>query len=640
MKTRQKLKQLYNTSEFQETYQYDEKDLGMQCTKAGTSFRLWSPLAEEVKLRFYPDGKDSACFREIAMQKEEKGVWSYRTEQDLHGTYYDYEIVREEETVTLGDPYARACGVNGIRSMVVDLKKTNPSDWEQDQRPEKGEENIIYELHIKEFSWDVSGGFSEENRGKYRAFTEEHTTLFGDGVHPTGLDYLKELGVTYVQLMPAYDYGSVDESGDEGFNWGYDPENYNVPEGSYASDASDGAVRIREFKEMVQSLHKNGFRVIMDVVYNHMYSLDSNLNKAVPWYYFRTEEEGTISNGSACGNDVASERAMCANYIVDSVLYWVEEYHIDGFRFDLMGLLDVELMNRIRRELDIRYGKGEILLFGEPWAADQTAMEQGAVPALKVNIDQLDSNVGMFCDDTRDAIKGHVFEAEIPGFVNGAKGLEENILQSVSAWCEKGKVKAPTQIITYVSAHDNWTLWDKLEKTIADEKERLRVNKMAAALYMTCQGNLFFLSGEEFARTKDGLENTYNAPIELNRLDWKRAYDYTELRTYYQGLIALRKQLPGLCDKSDTAWKRIYGAWKEDGIVGFFVDNEEETGASKWKRLCVIYNSTKKTVKKELPQGEWEILLDGEDSFLWREGKTVDSAKAAGQSVLVLGQRS
>lgn len=641
MKTRQKLKQLYNTSEFQEMYRYDENDLGMQCTQAGTCFRLWSPLAEEVELRLYRDGKESACFRKIAMQKEERGVWSYQTAKDLHGIYYDYKIVREKETVILGDPYAKACGVNGIRSMVVDLKKTNPPEWQQDQRPEKSEENIIYELHIKEFSWDISGGFSEENKGKYKAFTEEHTTLHGKGVYPTGLDYLKELGVTHVQLMPVYDYGSVDESVDEGFNWGYDPENYNVPEGSYASDASDGTVRIREFKEMVQSLHKNGFRVIMDVVYNHMYSLNANLNKAVPWYYFRTEEDGTISNGSACGNDMASERAMCANYIVESVLYWAEEYHIDGFRFDLMGLLDVNLMNRLRRELDNRYGKGEILLFGEPWAAGQTAMEQGAIPALRVNVDKLDSHVGMFCNETRDAIKGHVFEAEIPGFVNGAENLEEKILQSVSAWCkEGGTVKAPTQIITYVSAHDNWTLWDKLGKTIADEKERLRVNKMAAALYMTCQGNLFFLSGEEFARTKNGLENTYNAPIELNRLDWERAYEYTELRTYYQGVIALRKQLPGLCDKSEDAWKRIFEVWKEKGIVGFFVDNQEENGTSKWKTLCVIYNSTKKKAAKELPQGEWEILLDGENSFLWREGKKVKRAEAEGQSVLVLGRRS
>lgn len=337
MKRRQELKRLYQTSEFDRKYHYEKRDLGALCTEEGTSFLLWSPLAKEVKLQLYHDGEQGECFEEIAMQKEAQGVWAYRTNKSWHGIYYTYKIVHEEEIVTAGDPYARACGVNGIRSMVVDLKQTDPYGWEADQRPETGIENIIYELHVKEFSWDRSGGFSEESRGKYKAFTEEHTTLYGDGIHPTGIDYLKELGVTHIQIMPAYDYGSVDEAKEEGFNWGYDPENYNVPEGSYATDAVHGEVRIREFKEMVQSLHRNGFRVIMDVVYNHMYSLDNNLNKAVPWYYFRTEEDGTISNGSACGNDVASERPMCAEYILNSVLYWAGEYHIDGFRFDLMG---------------------------------------------------------------------------------------------------------------------------------------------------------------------------------------------------------------------------------------------------------------------------------------------------------------
>lgn len=651
MKRRQELKRLYQTSEFHRKYQYEKEDLGAICTEEGTSFRLWSPLAKEVRLKLYQDGSEGGWFREISMQKEEHGVWTYRTGESLHGIYYIYEIVHEKETVLAGDPYARACGINGIRSMIVDLKQTDPDGWETDHRPEAGTETIIYELHVKEFSWDPAGGFSEENRGKYRAFTEEHTTLYGDGIHPTGLDYLKELGVTHIQIMPAYDYGSVDETKEEGFNWGYDPENYNVPEGSYATDATHGEVRIREFKEMVQSLHRNGFRVIMDVVYNHMYSLENNLNKTVPWYYFRTEEDGTISNGSACGNDMASERPMCAKYILDSICYWVEEYHVDGFRFDLMGLLDVDLMNRIRKELDQRYGTGEILLFGEPWAADVTAMEGSAIPALKENIDMLDCGVGMFCDDTRDAIKGHVFEEKIPGFVNGAEGLEQDLLNSVRAWCkgganetEKVKAKAPSQIITYVSAHDNWTLWDKLGKTIADEEERLRINKMAAAIYMTCQGNLFFLSGEEFARTKEGLENTYNAPIELNRLDWQRAYTYHDLRTYYQGLIALRKQLPGLCDKSSQAVDRIYDTWTKPGVAGFFVDNYEAQGSTawksenRWKRLCVIYNSTDAVVEKELPDGTWELLLDGESSFCWQKEVCAEKAVAAPHSVAVFGE--
>lgn len=321
-----------------------------------------------------------------------------------------------------------------------------------------------------------------------------------------------------------------------------------MPQGSYSTDAVHGEVRIRELKELIQSLHEQGFRVIMDVVYNHTYSLDSNLQKTVPWYYYRQNEDGTPSNGSACGNDVASERPMCGKYILDSVLYWAEEYHMDGFRFDLMGLLDVGLMNRIQEELDKRYGVGEKVIYGEPWAADVTPINEGSIQALKSNIQLLNKNIGIFCDSTRDAVKGHVFEEEIPGFVNGGENLEENILNSVSAWCDENndfQAQAPSQILSYVSAHDNLTLWDKLVKTIPTG-DLLRANKLAAAIYFTCQGRIFLLSGEEFARTKEGLENSYNASIEINRIDWNRAYERTDLREYYKGLIALRKQLPAL----------------------------------------------------------------------------------------------
>lgn len=640
MLKRQELKRLYNTSEFKEKYIDTERKQGAVCTEEGTSFLLWSPLSEKAELRFYKEGEGGVSFFQTEMKKEEKGMWSYETAENLHGVYYDFRTMTEGEETVFGDPYAKACGMNGKRSMAVDLKETDPEGWMEDRRPEKQEETVIYELHIKEFSWDEAGGFSKENRGKYLAFTEEHTTLNKDGVHPTGLDYLKKLGITHVQIMPAYDYGSVDEKNEEEFNWGYDPVNYNVPEGSYSSDPKHGEVRIREFKEMVQALHRNGFRVIMDVVYNHMYDLDSNLNKAVPWYYFRTYENGGISNGSACGNDMASEREMCAQYILDSVLYWAEEYHIDGFRFDLMGLLDTKLMNRIRRALDEKYGRGEILLFGEPWAADDTASEGKVVMALKKNVSQLDKYVGMFCDDTRDAIKGHVFEGEIPGFVNGAENMEEKILNSVKAWCTKDTgIKAPSQVITYISAHDNWTLWDKLAITTPDEERRMMENKLAAAIYMTCQGHLFMLSGEEFARTKDGHENTYNSPISLNRLDWKRAYKYEELSTFYEGLIALRKQLPGLCDKSETAGKRIYGYWKKPGAVGFFVENKKEGEHTLWDTLYIIYNATEEEVETALPKGEWEVLLNEEDSFSWKKQKKAEKATAAPLSALVLGRR-
>ncbi len=635
-----RLKKLYQSDEFCQEYTYAGNDLGAVCTGNQTCFKLWSPLAKSVTLLLYRDGETSPAFASIPMVRQEQGVWFYRTPESLHGVYYEYRIEHEDKTVITGDPYARACGCNSRRCMVVDLRRTDPAGWSDDKAPKKCAEDIIYELHVKEFSWHPSGGFPEEYRGKYNAFSCDATTLHGDGVHPTGLDYLKDLGVTSVQLMPVYDYGSVDDESPTDFNWGYDPVYYNIPEGSYASDPHHGEVRIQEFKQMVQSLHRHGFRVIMDVVYNHTYRLDSVFQQVVPWYYYRVDSHGLPADGSCCGCDVASERPMCANFILDSVLYWAEEYHIDGFRFDLMGLLDVELMNRIRKALDTRYGKGEKLIYGEPWAAGPTAMEKGSVPALKKNIALLDENIGMFCDDTRDAIKGHVFYAEVPGFVTGAPGLEEQILHSAMAWCVEGSgVKAPSQIITYVSAHDNLTLWDKLAIAVPDEQERIRRNKLAAAVYMTCQGRLFLLSGEEFARTKDGLDNTYNESIQLNRLDWERAYAFEDLRNYYKGLIALRKLCPGLCDKSPQARERFFSQWSSPGVTGYYLDNQG--AGAQWSTLCVICNQNSQTWEHTLLPGSWEILADGNSSLCWKSPKTVSGKIFVPPvSALILGKKA
>ena len=652
MKTALEWKKYYSSPEFREHYIYDNDDLGVSCTDSGTSFKLWSPSADSVTLNLYHEGDGGAAYAHIPMKKEDQGVWSSFFDENLHGVYYDYSLMFGEENVRSADPYAYACGVNGRRSMAVDLKMTDPEGWENDRAPEKGTEQIIYELHVKEFSWDPSGGFPEQYRGKYKAFTCPDTTLYGDGIHPTGMRYMKDLGITHVQIMPAYDYGSVNEAGkDTEFNWGYDPVNYNVPEGSYSTDPAHGEVRIREMKEMIQVLHSQGFRVIMDVVYNHTYSLDSWFQRTAPWYFYRVFDDGRISNGSACGNDVASEREMCAKYILESVLYWTEEYHIDGFRFDLMGLMDVDLMNRIRKAFDERYGRGEKLLFGEPWAAAETAMERGAIPALKKNIALLDENIGMFCDDTRDAVKGSALKIKRPGFINGAAGKEMDIVRSARAWCaseeDSGRdeeaaagVRAPSQIITYVSAHDNQTLWDKLAETMpeADAAERMRLNRMAAALYMTCQGTLFLLSGEEFARTKNGLEDSFNAPIALNRLDWKQAWENRSLVEYYKGLIALRTMLPGLCDKSARASERICNELTADGLVSFEVDNRSADGSERWSRLKIIYNSSREEKSVPLGDGYWSVLCDGADSWRWQSADIVTGdAVIHPQSVLILG---
>lgn len=624
-----------------EEYFYGGDDLGAVCSEEGTAFKVWSPEAGAVILRLFRDGGDGRHFSSIALERGERGCWWYRTDECLHGVYYDYEIFVHGKWNRTADPYARACGVNGLRSMVVDLRRTDPEGWERDLPLKTQTESVIYELHVKEFSWDESAGFPSECRGKYTAFSVDDTTLFGDGIHPTGMGYLRELGVTHVQLMPVYDFGSVDEAGAEDlFNWGYDPVNYNVPEGSYSSDPFHGEVRIRELKEAVQALHRNGFRVIMDVVYNHTYSADSWFERTVPGYYYRRNPDGTLSNGSCCGNDFASERLMAAEYIVQSVLYWAKEYHMDGFRFDLMGLLDTKLMNRIQQELDDAFGPGEKLIYGEPWAGSDTAMEMGFVQALKENERLLSPRIGMFCDNTRDAIKGHVFEAEEPGFVNGGTGLEEEILHSVSAWCDGSEALnpgSPERILSYVSAHDNFTLWDKLILSMSREKDFyvreeavMKAYRLAAAIYFTCQGRIFFLSGEEFARTKEGIGDSYCSPIEINRLDYKRAYEFEDLVTYYKGLIALRKCLPGLCDKSDQAGKRIGRKRIEaEGVVSFCVNNrerknpgerQEKNGAmtDKWETLLVGYNSTGQSVEIELPPGKWRWLLRDDDSNLWR----------------------
>ena len=640
-------KKIYSSPDFHREYLYEGK-LGffyenMENVFWESVFRIWSPFAEEVMIRFYRDGSEGDAFAVYEMKSLEKGVWEYRAKEDFHGIYYDFALRIDGEVVISTDICAKACGINGKRSMAVDLRRTDPDGWDKDGAPENGTEQVIYETHVKEFSWDPAGGFPEEVRGKYRAFCCRDTTLHGDGVHPTGLSYLKELGVTHVQLMPVYDYGSVDEAGDPAqFNWGYDPMNWNVPEGSYSSDPARGEVRIRELKEAVQSLHRQGFQVIMDVVYNHTYSLDTAMQRTVPWYYYRVKEDGTLSNGSACGNDVASERPMCAKLILESVLYWAEEYHMDGFRFDLMGLLDVELMNRIRRALDERFGKGEKLVYGEPWAAGYTAMEKGFRQAVKNNVRHLDVNIGVFSDGTRDAVRGSVFRLKEPGFVSGAQGMEGAILNSAKAWQGKrgARMLAPSQTNTYISAHDNQTLWDKLAETTPDEEKRRRQYRLAAGIYLTCQGRLFFLSGEEFARTKGGLEDSYNAPIAINRLDWERAWEERELADYYRGLIALRKQLPGLCDKSPQAAERIRTAWKRKGFVGFFVDNRGKGAPDTWKTLCILYNRKEEPVSVPLEGDGWEVLADGKDSFLWKNPKQIRKEAQAGPvSILVLGKR-
>ena len=631
------------SKDFDNEFRYDGKDLGAVCSEEKTIFTLWSPLADKVTLRLYTSGNADAddCKETVEMQPEEKGIWRKEISGNLHGTYYDYEIVRGDEKIEAADPYAVSCGCNGIRSMVTNLKLTDPEGFADDKAPALQNEQVIYELHVKDFSHDVDSGIPQEYRGKFKAFTVEKT----DAEMKTGVAYLQDLGVTHVHLLPFYDFAALDESGsEEQFNWGYDPLNYNVPEGSFSTNPFDGVVRVRECKEMIQALHKAGIRVVMDVVYNHTFSEDSWMERTVPGYFCRRWEDGTLADGSACGSDMAVGRAMVDNYIADSVMYWAKEYHIDGFRFDLMGLLTVELMNRIRKEMDEEFGKGEILLYGEPWRAAESPMEEGTIAALKDNVEYLDENVAIFSDDIRDVVKGHVFYAKEPGFVNGAKGLEKKVLYAASAWRKGGSTIVPkscSQIVSYVSAHDNFTLWDKLVISMKEDKDVFSVDaegnkifdkpdifkqkhedvlaayKLAALMYFTFQGHIFFQAGEEFGRTKLGDENSYRSDPKINMLRWKQTVEYEELVSYYKGLINLRKNLPGLYDKSSSAYIRIYKEEvHKEGVVSFVVDNssKDEAKKSQWEELFIAYNASKETEYVPVPEGEWFVLADDKET--------------------------
>lgn len=634
-KEARELKDYYLTKEFEDKYNY-EGSLGAKVDERGTVIRLWSPIAESVDLRLYDNGSTGEAETIIPMKLHERGVWEYAVNENLSGKYYDFALKIKGKARISTDPYAKACGVNGKRSMIIDLNTTNPNGWEEDKAPAKGAEDIIYELHVKEFSYDENAGFPENVRGKYKAFTVDNTTLRNEGKFPTGLNYIKELGVSHIQLLPVYDFASVDEAGGEdSFNWGYDPLNYNVPEGSYASDAARGEVRIREFKEMIQAIHSKGLRVIMDVVYNHTFSLDNALQNSMPYYHYRLDAKGELSDGSACGNDIASEMPMTEKYIIDSVLYWCEEYHIDGFRFDLMGLLTVDLMNKVQKALDATYGRGEKLIYGEPWTAAKTYMEKGAKGAVKDNVKLLDENIGIFSDDIRDSIKGHVFYEEVAGFVNGNLKQTDKIEEGLTSFG-----LSPNHIISYVSCHDNHTLWDKLTITTGDEAERRKQNKLSAAIYMSCQGRVFIYSGEEYLRTKNGEHNTFNMPIGLNKMDWELTEKNKDMVSFYKELIGLRKEMTGLCDKSKTAKDNITTFVKEEGLLGVKVANKETSLVKPtYKEALIIFNANKEEKTITLPEGKYKLLINTVKKNNERDDILVsDKIKINGITVLFLGK--
>ena len=611
--------------------------LGPDYTPGGTCLRLWAPTAEAVTVTLYHKGDGGAVLDTKPLVRGAQGVWSVWLPGEQHGRYYTFAVTVDGITRETGDPYARAAGVNGVRSMIVDLARTAPSGWERDVRPTiPPAQRAVWEVSVRDFSQDAASGVRPAWRGKYMAFTQQGTTLHGDGIHPTCLNYLKRLGVKYVQLMPIFDFGSVDEAKPllRQYNWGYDPTNFNVPEGSYSTDPTRGEVRIRECREMIAALHAAGIGVVMDVVYNHTYRTENPLNSTVPYYFFRQNPDGSFSNGSGCGNEFASERPMARRYLIDSILYWAKEYHIDGFRFDLMGQYDAESINAVRAALDALPGGRDILLYGEPWQGGASQLHR--YEANKANLAMLNERVGIFCDDTRDAIKGGCFDAREPGYVEGKPGSFWDIGGAVAAWCRSDPLPphAPSQIVSYVSAHDNFTLWDKLlcvryEKPefTARDTVALAQNRLAAGIYLTSFGLPFMQAGEEFARTKKGVGNSYRSSPALNRLDWNRAEQYHALVDYYRGLLALRAAFPRLGSTDRHAPEALQFFALEQPLVGWTLPAVWGDGAA-WSALCVFYNPTDTACTVSLPAGQWKLLSDGTSSSLWRGPSRIFTGKA------------
>jgi len=611
------LPSVYSTAAFEDAYTYGGDDLGAVWSEEETAFRVWAPTAESVMLNLYESGdasKDDSIER-LEMTADVNGTWTVQKDGDIKGVYYTYSVTIDGVEREACDPYARTTGVNGARAMVIDLDGTDPEGWADDANPHAGKainDAVIYELHVRDLSAGADSGI--ENAGKFLGLAETGTTT-ASGI-PTGLDHMKDLGVTHVHLLPIYDFGSVDETGASGspYNWGYDPVNYNVPEGSYATDPYQGDVRVKELKQAVKGLHDNGISVVMDVVYNHVYSAaDFCFNKIVPDYFSRTDKNGAYSNGSGCGNDTASERSMVKKYIVDSVSYWADEYHIDGFRFDLVGLLDTETINAIIEE--VHKDHPDVIFYGEGWTMSTALTKGGYTLATQVNSEQT-PEFAYFNDTIRDGLKGSVFDAADLGYASGRTGIENAIMRcflGADTWCS-----SPSQTVNYASCHDNLTLFDHLQtsRPEADEAALIKMNNLAAAVYITAEGVPFMQAGEEMLRTKvkdDGTfdSNSYSSGDLINALKWsdldKEAY--AQVYEYYKGLIAFRKAHDvlrlGSAEEVAASVKTVEDL--DANVLAFDIRGGESA-----EQLFVIFNANETETSVTLPDGTWNVYINAE----------------------------
>ena len=603
----------YSSTEFESKYTYTGTDLGAVWTREKTAFRVWAPTASAVRVNLYRtgDAQVNDLLESLSMNADVNGTWFIEKSGDLNGIYYTYSVTVAGNTTEACDPYARTTGVNGNRAMVIDLVSTNPAGWDTDTDPNAGKpftDAVIYELHIRDLSIDESSGHSMKNKGKYLGVIEPGTAT-KSGI-PTGLDHMKNLGITHLHILPMYDFGTVDEYHLDRpqFNWGYDPVNYNVPEGSYSSDPFNGAVRVAELKQMVKGLHDNGISVVMDVVYNHVYEAkDFCFNQIVPYYFSRTDSKGKLSDGSCCGNDTASERSMVRKYIVDSVKYWADEYHIDGFRFDLVGLIDTVTVNSLMTEVHKTHP--HVVFYGEGWDME-TTLSKKVLLTTKDNASAV-PGFAFFSDTIRDLLKGSVFDNTTPGFVTGVPASDADLwrcFMGIPAWCP-----SPLQTVNYVSCHDNNTLIDRIALSTpkATQEERIRMNNLAAAFCLTAQGIPFFQAGEEMLRSKPlpngGFEhNSFRSSDEINSIKWN-LLDQPEYRmcyAYYQGLIAFRKAHKVL--RLTTAKEALAAvstvATGNPHALAFRVKDGAED-------LFLVFNADTEALSMPLPKGKWNVCI-------------------------------
>ncbi|AMR03051.1 type I pullulanase [Bacillus thuringiensis] len=609
--TNTEIGKVIRSEEFDNLFYYGGNDLGNIYTPQYTKFRVWAPTASEAKLVTYKKWSDKIG-TEINMQKGEKGTWTAELKGNQKGLFYTYKVKIGDKWTEAVDPYARAASVNGDKGAVVDLEETNPKKWKANKKPKfkNPEDAIIYELHVRDLSIQPESGIKQ--KGKYLGVTEKGTK--GPEGVKTGLDHIKDLGVTHVQFLPIFDYASVNEEtlNEPQYNWGYDPKNFNVPEGSYSTNPYEPIVRITELKQMVQTLHDNNLRVVMDVVYNHMYNAaESNFHKLVPGYYYRYNEDGTFANGTGVGNDTASERKMMRKFMIDSVTYWAKEYNLDGFRFDLMGIHDYETMNEIRKA--VNQIDPSIILHGEGW--DLNTPLAAELKANQKNAGKM-KGIAHFNDNIRDGLKGSVFEEKENGFINGKENMEDRIKKGITAGIDYDKNSSTyqdsEQVLTYVEAHDNHTLWDKLELTNSDDSDEVRkqMHKLSSSILLTSQGIPFLHAGQEFMRTKYGDHNSYKSPDSINQMDWLRRATFNNEVDYMKGLIELRKKYSAFrMTSADQIKTHVSFIDAPKNTVTYTIEG------NKHEYFTVAHNANREAVEITLPfKGPWKVLVDGKQA--------------------------